>query len=234
MEAHVLFHLSCARTLAVHRSATPLADPNPCVHICSLYDSDFSRHEALIPFLATGLVKGEQCVTILHGEGTDEILTELDRRHLDGRRLERMGQLKFVTTRQFYPEHEQLDPATVTAVVRRYIAEAQAASFPGIRFAADMIWGVIAPRAALIEYERQCNLGSFSLPVAGLCQYPRQAFEAKTVRNVLRTHPWVAMEGRLFSNMYYEPPAVFAADQDSDPAIAVMLGNIQRRRGKPL
>jgi hypothetical protein len=122
----------------------------------------------------------------------------------------------------------------MSAVVRRHIEEAQAASFPGIRFAADMIWAVVAPAMALIEYERQCNLGAFSVPVAGLCQYPRQAFGAKVARNVLRTHPWVAVEGRLYANMYYEPPTVFAADQDSDAAISVMLGNIQRRRGKPM
>lgn len=208
-----------------------MARTSHCVHICSVYDSPADQLSTVLPFLENGLRKGERCIYILHARTRDEILAALTQRQIDGQRLITVGQLILLSPEETYLRERPFQPTATLRALWHLVNEAQTAGFSGCRITADMSWALETNCDGLVEYERLCNTGSSEFKLTGLCQYDRRRFTPAIIRDILRTHPWVALEKRTYANVYYEPPDIFSPSQDTDGYVQLMLTNIRRWRG---
>ena len=63
----------------------------------------------------------------------------------------------------------------------------------------------------LIEYEARVNFLAPSHNCSIICTYDLNKFSGRAIADILATHPYVIMNGRLHNNPYVVPPVEYLA-----------------------
>ncbi len=182
-------------------------------HLCLPYDDLDERNQAVIPFIAEGLARGERCVYLIDTDQRESLLGALSGAGVNASRALDRGALWLRTPEETYFRSGKFDPDDTLALADELIAGALGDGFSGVRGSGEIDssekHGV--PWEQIFAYEVRFNERFARRPIVAMCRYHRAVSPASTIAGALRTHPTAIVNGRLCHNSYYERPEVALA-----------------------
>lgn len=190
----------------------------PGDHAVLAYDRSDEKFGFLASFFGEGAAKGEKLVLYRHEQQEEDVVLSLEQFGFPARRLIGNGGLEVIDCgRVFYP-NGRFSPDESLAEHRRFVLDALAAGFGGVRMAIDMSWAMGGPlegAEAFMEYESRFNYFTRALNAITVCNYHRGLFPKEVIFNAMQTHPVVLKKGIAAKNPYYLDPGVFLASESA-------------------
>lgn len=199
-------------------------------HACFIYETEEEQLEAVVPFIKEGLARNERCSYIVHERPVEEAAARFQAAGIDVRGERARGALVIADSFEAYLPTGRFDPDERLNLLGEHVRQALADGFTGLRSAGEMEWATCgAPGCErLVEYESRVNDLTERLSITGLCQYNRQRNPPATLRDALRTHPIVMLDGKAYKNLYYEPPAIFLNRASDAERVEWMMGKLKK------
>ena len=204
-------------------------------HLCLIYDTPAEKLAALVPFLRTGLARGERSLFLGQApasSGTGGIERSLENDGIPvGREIER-GALVILSDRESWLDRGRFDPNSFQDLLRRAEQQALDDGFSGLRATWDVSWLLDgAPGAERwIEFEAGLNTFLAGSRTSALCRYPRPRSSAPLLEDVLRTHPFALIGHQVCPNAFYQPPGMVLGHGTSDDRVDWMLAQVRQAR----
>ena len=179
-------------------------------HVCPIHESEAECMAVTIPFIKTGLARGECCFHVAHEMPREQLLSRLAAADIDVVGEQKRGALRILAKEEAYLWSGAFDSKAILDFLSKTEATALASGFSGFRFMGEMTWAleskIIGDR--LIEYEALLNRFMKTSHSIIFCQYSRQRFSPPVIHDILRAHPKAIVGNRLRPNPYYEPPDI--------------------------
>ncbi len=201
-------------------------------HACLLYDRHEDPLAVVAPFAAAAFQQGERCLFVVGELDPARIEQSLRAAGVDVALQVSRGALVLVSRWEVSFPGGEFDPAAMIGFVRQAIGQTLADGFTGLRVVAEMTWALQLGVGAnkLIHYEALGNHLYPDEPLVAVCMYDRSRFPAAVCHDALRVHPWVAVGGTTYDNLYYEPPEAVIDGAAAEARVEWMLGQLQRLR----
>ncbi|WP_394742668.1 MEDS domain-containing protein [Natronococcus roseus] len=181
-------------------------------HLASIYRTRDQQFEAAIPFVRTGLERGERCLYIAGETGREEVLEAMAGRGIDVERALESGALSIHTPTEVYGGTErEFDADDVLAFLESTVDSVTREGYEALRITAEMSWILEgwADLDQVIAYERAVNRFYTDRDAIALCQYDRHAFPDDFLTTVIENHPHIVYDGTVGGNVFYAPPEEF-------------------------
>lgn len=96
-------------------------------------------------------------------------------------------------------------------LIEQALIDSNAAGYDSVRACGDMTWALrnIAGTDELIEYEARLNLLVPEHSCSLICMYDINKFSGRALADVLATHPYVILNGKIHKNPHYVGPLEF-------------------------
>ncbi len=180
----------------------------PHNHTCLIYETPEEWKAAVVPFLVSGLKRGEKCLYVVDVSTADQIRGYLAEQDIDVTSLEQSGELSILHQGETYTRGGTFDPDRMIALLVEETQQAIAEGYPGLRITAEMTWLLhrLPGTERLLEYEAKLNRDFFPhYPCLSMCQYDRWKLDPEVIRDVIRTHPFLINGTHTYRNFYYIP-----------------------------
>ena len=201
-------------------------------HLCLIYDSPVEKLAALVPFLRTGLARGERSLFLGRLSSCRAIEQHLVSEGLPvGREVDR-GALVLLSDRDSWLDRGRFDPNGFKDLLRRAEQQAMDDGFSGLRATWDVSWLLEnAPGAEQwIAFEAGLNAFLAGSRTSALCRYSRSRSPAALLEDVLRTHPLALLGHQVCPNAFYEPPEMVVGHSTPDDRVDWMIAQVRRAR----
>ena len=108
-------------------------------HLCVIYDTQEEQFAAALPFLTTGLERGEKCLYIVDENTAAAVLDALGKSGTDVDRYLRNGALTIAHKEEIYGDQGRFEPDWMIGFLTEATAETGAARFSRVKtFPAEM------------------------------------------------------------------------------------------------
>jgi signal transduction histidine kinase len=196
-------------------------------HLCFIYETQEEQFAAALPFLRSGLERGEKCFFVADQDSGAAVLNALRKAGTDVDRHLRSGALILATKPHVKPG--RFDPDWCIGFLSKSIKGAGDDKFSGVRtWLGEMTWALAEETApeTLIEFEAKVNHFVRDHDVRALCQYRRERFSPELILGIIRTHPVVVYGGIICQNPYYVPPEELLKPNQAAREVERLLSNI--------
>lgn len=172
-------------------------------HICAFFDSREQEYETLLPYFREGLDDGEQVVNVLDADRLNDHTSRLHGAGIDPSDVN----LSLSSSEETYLSGGSFDMDRMVGFVRGHLEKAYQQG-QRVRTAGWMDWlHREAPGTErAIEYEARMNLLVPDFDCTFMCIYDLAKLDGQTVVDVMATHPYVIMRGKVRENTFYVPP----------------------------
>jgi hypothetical protein len=200
-------------------------------HICAFFDSDEEKYATLAPFFTGALEAGDRVVNVVEQSARAPHLTALRDRGVPVDHALASGRLTVDSAEDMYMRDGELQLDAVLDMVRDAIADASR-EHSCIRTCGEMNWIGRSPETLrqALEYEAKVN---YLLPGGActlLCVYRTADLPSGVVSDILATHEYAIINGRLRRNPYFVTPDDFLAMLHSRTLLAPQgHGNVPPR-----
>jgi hypothetical protein len=181
----------------------------PC-HACAFFTEKEEEYAILIPFMQEGIARGERCINIIDKGHRAERLSRLQRVGIDVTAAETRGQLDLQTWEVAHAVEGHFDQNRMLAQLERQAGEGTS-RYPMTRMWSNQEWALqgLPGVQDVIEYEARFNYVWPKLFDVFICVYDARKFSAALMTQMMRTHPYVVIDGMLRENPFYVPPDEF-------------------------
>jgi PAS domain S-box-containing protein len=201
-------------------------------HFCSIYREPSEQLASLIPFLRTGLERGERCLYIAENNHKfARVVAALNNAGLAGDAAVRSRALILSSDLWSRFQDVQFDLPAVISLWKSLRANAFAAGHTGMRAAIEMNWIVLSGAASenWMGFERRLTIALAETGCVALCQYDQQQCAPSIVLGAIRSHPMVVSCGTPCENFYFVPPEDFAVSNFTGHEVERRLRNLRDR-----
>lgn len=197
-------------------------------HLCLIYNTQEEQLAAALPYLRTGLERGEKCLYIVDENTAATVLDALRQGGTNVDHYLRSGALTITHKRDTDLQQERFDPDWWLGFVNQAAAEAGSAGPSGLRILGDMSWALRCSNSTdkFIEFESRINHFVRDHDVRVICQYTGTRISPEVILGVIRTHPLVVYGGIVCKNPYYVPPDEFLKPDQASQEVDRLLNNI--------
>jgi hypothetical protein len=184
----------------------------PC-HACAFFTSKREEYRVMLPFMAEGFAAGDKLVNIIDGRHRDERLAELRSAGIDVEFAERSGQLELLPWEQAHIVEGRFDQDRMLTDLDRQAARSDDRYSP-MRLWSNMEWALEGFPGAedIVEYEARFNYIWPKTNNVYVCVFDAKRFSAESMMQMMRTHPFVIIDGIMVENELYVPPDEFLRD----------------------
>ncbi|MFW6274713.1 MAG: MEDS domain-containing protein [Spirochaetota bacterium] len=187
-------------------------DCNWGAHIAGLYESAADRDKMLLGFLHAGDEAGDLQFYAPSERSIEDFKRKYSeaypsvRNHVDNPDLFQLSSPQSL----YYPEGV-FSPWTMDENLKAIYRESQKRGRRNVRATAEMVWArkAIPGTEHLMAYEARLNYFITGKPWISLCLYNINEFDSATIRNVLRTHPYILQNDVISASPYYQEPEVW-------------------------
>lgn len=182
-------------------------------HICAFFTSREEEYDTLIPYLKEGVDTGDQVLNVLDADRLADHRERLDAAGVpfhDGR-------LQMTSSEDTYLAGGQFEMARMVDFIRDRLVTA-ASEGKCVRTAGWMDWiSRNAPGTErVLEYEARMNLLVPTFDCTFVCVYDLSKLSGTMVVDVMATHPYVILNGKIRENSFYVPPDIYLRELLSD------------------
>ena len=196
-------------------------------HLCFIYETQEEQFAAALPFLRSGLERGEKCFFVADQDSGAAVLNALRKAGTDVDRHLRSGTL--ILADKPYVKPGRFDPDWCIGFLSKSIQGTGDDRFSGVRtWLGEMTWALAEETApeTLIEFEAKVNHFVRDHDIRALCQYRRERFSPELILGIIRTHPVVVYGGIICQNPYYVPPEELLKPNQAAREVERLLNNI--------
>jgi hypothetical protein len=178
-------------------------------HVAVFYRDQREQFAATVPFIRTGIERGEQCVYVTSDSSPDTVRDALRTDGLDLDALQRLGALQICTERDVYLRTGRFDKDSMWPFWAGAAQRAIESGHTALRATGDLTWSLSAPPGVedLMAYERELEDRYRSLPASILCQYNSALFPKTILDEAYKTHVRLIVDGALVESPRYVPPS---------------------------
>lgn len=198
-------------------------------HICAFFESAHEKYEVLASYFADSIQAGDRVIDVVEGRAREEHVRGITEAGVDLRAALESGQLRLSTCEETYFQDGRLELDAVLEMLRVELRSASADGTP-LRTCGDMNWVARDPRSRrrALEYEARVNELLPTLECTMLCTYDLAHTPASMIADILATHPFAIVKGRLRANPWAVEPGAFTemlerrhpwAGETDDPAL---------------
>jgi hypothetical protein len=180
-------------------------------HACAFVRSREEEYDLIAPFVRDGLDAGEKAVHITDPRLRDDHLERLGALGMETEGPRGTGQLEVLTWNDAYLRGGYFDAREMLDLLEAVLVEAKQDGFRRTRIVGHMEWALEDRPGVdqLLEYEARANEVLAGHQQLAVCVYDVTRFGAELMVDVLRTHPMVLINGALYENPFFVPPAEF-------------------------
>jgi AcrR family transcriptional regulator len=177
-------------------------------HVCALVGGPDDADRLLVPFVVEGFEHGDRAFQIVDPELRDPLLERLATSGIDIEAATASGQLQVRTWADSYVRGGTFDGAAQVEYIRVVLEEGRRLGFPRTRLIGSTEWATDEETArALIAYEAHLDEYLRSVPDVVICTYDLDHHSARTIADVIATHPVALVGGVLRTNRGTTRPA---------------------------
>jgi AraC-like DNA-binding protein len=185
-----------------------------CPHACAFFSSPEMQKRFVSRFLKEGIDGGYRVIYTTPPIAPAAVETQLEEAGIDVGRSCQTGRLTMQNWNVSYCPDGHFVPSRSLRFFENQVRDAFESGYSRVRFASHMEWAVADEQVAetLLEYEARANEGQGqkrSVTREVLCVYDASRFDAAFLTSVMRTHPFTVLDGEIFENPFYVPPADF-------------------------
>lgn len=175
------------------------------LHICGFFDSKSEQYEVILPFIKEGLDRNDKVINILESEQHREHCKHLACSGISITENLANGQLEVLASENTYIEDGNFAAKKMYTLLENTLISSKRAGFDSVRACGDMVWALknLPGTEELMEYEASLNGLVKSHACSLICMYDLNSFSEETIAEVLQTHPYVIMEGKITKNPHY-------------------------------
>lgn len=183
--------------------------PQPA-HICAFVGGTDDKYDMLAGFFRDAIDAGDLLINIVDAEAMEDHVRQLEEREVPMRRAIETNHLTLTDAESTYLRDGTVDVDGVFDLVRQTLARGLEDG-RSVRSCGDMSWITRAPETlpAVMAYEARINLLLPTCECTLLCLYDLTRIPAYLVTDVLATHEYAIMNGRLRRNPYFVPPTEY-------------------------
>lgn len=181
------------------------------MHICGFFDSEDERYDVILPYLKEGLENNEEVLNILETTSYAHHAERLNAAGITYEEKLSTGQLKVLSADETYLKGGYFAADKMYKLLEETLIESKENGYDGVRACGDMAWALrgVAGTDELVEYEARLNQLTPQHSCSLICMYDINKFSGKTLADVLATHPYVILNGKIHSNPHYIEPIEF-------------------------
>lgn len=183
--------------------ATKAKKPAGHNHVLFMYDSREERMRVLAEYFGDGLAKGELCIFVT--PDPEQTVENFRAVGLDVSQAIKKGELRVFEMNETYLPSGKFAADFMLSNVKRFIKDAVAGGYKGLRTAGEMAWLHEHPEFAksATKYEKQVNeLTDDHSEFTGLCLYPLRESAGDVLDTAMRTHPSFIYDGTVQMNPF--------------------------------
>ena len=170
-------------------------------HVCALFHGPDDADRLLVPFVVEGLTQGERAYQITDPARRDPLLEQLTATGIDVAAAMLSGQLEVRTWTDSYMRGGGFDGIAQLGYLRDALEEGRRLGYPRTRLIGSTEWVTDeATAAALVAYERRLDEYLRVVPDIVICTYDLNHHPARTIADVIATHPVAMVGGMLRTN----------------------------------
>jgi signal transduction histidine kinase len=210
---------------------TALEKLAPHDHLSFIYESSEDHYRVPIPFIRTGLDRGEKCVYIADDGTQAAVRDAMQAQGIDVERAIATKSLVLETKEGAFLKHGFFDADWMPTFWREATAEALHQGFSALRATGETEWVLCGAQGSerWMEYESRLTEVLAGLNCFALCQYNRQVLPPELILDVIRTHPTVIYRGVVCRNMFHVPPDEFLGTNQTAREAERILATIRER-----
>ena len=176
-------------------------------HICAFFDSSAEKYDVLASYFGDALASGDRVIDVVEARTREEHMHGITRAGVDMEAAVASGQLRFSTCEDTYYRDGRLDLDGVLDMLRDSLRTARADG-ACVRTAGDMNWVARDPsqHARAMEYEARVNELVPTFDCTMLCVYDLAHTPSALFADILATHPFAVVRGRLRPNPWAVAP----------------------------
>jgi hypothetical protein len=178
------------------------------LHVCAFFDSREEQYETLVPWIKEGITNNEEVINILDGGLHNDHCCRLSHADIPVKEAVARGQLKLLTTDESYLLGGVFAAERMVNVLEQALIDAQNGPYSTFRGYGDMEWALknLPGTDELIEYEARINTFAPKYDCSIVCAYDINSFSGSAVIDILATHPYVIMHGKIHKNPHFIEP----------------------------
>jgi len=192
-------------------------------HICAFFSSREEQYEILLPWIKDGINNKEEVFSILHKDFHDDHCSRLSKAGIPVQEMVTRGQLKIHASEDTYLHGGTFAAERMTKLLEQALIDAQSGPYGKFRGYGEMEWALknLPGTDELMEYEARINTYAPKYDCSIICAYDITRFSGSAIVDILATHPYVIMDGKIHKNPHYTEPLEF-------------LGKLIKRPKRPL
>ncbi len=102
-------------------------------HLCSVYDTKEEQFATMIPFIKTGLSRGENCIYIVDDNTAQDVLSAMKFEGIDVDSNIKSGSLSIFNKQGTYLKHGYFDPKLMIQFLKDTVDSAKAEGYKALR-----------------------------------------------------------------------------------------------------
>lgn len=193
------------------------------IHVCAFFDSRDEQYNVILPYIEEGLDRKEKVINILERACHHEHCERLSNAGIAIEHKSVSKQLNILASEDTYLKGGSFETEKMLRLLEDALIESQTEGYKSVRACGEMVWALknVPGTDDLIEYEARLNLLTPKYSCSLVCMYDINRFSGRVLTDVLATHSYVIMNGKIYENPYYIEPLEF-------------LPTLQRRRQSSL
>jgi len=178
------------------------------LHVCAFFDSREDQYETLLPWIKEGINNDEEIFTIIDASLHDDHCCRLSEADIPVQEVLARGQLKLFSSDETYLLGGSFAAERMVNLLEQALIDAQNGPYGIFRGYGDMEWALknLPGTDELIEYEARINTFAPKYECSIICAYDVNRFSGSAVADILATHPYVIMHGKIHKNPHYIEP----------------------------
>ena len=178
------------------------------LHVCAFFDSRQEQYETLLPWIKEGIMNNEEVINILDGALHHDHCCRLSDADISVQEAVTRGQLKLLAAEDSYLLGGTFAAERMVNILEQALIDAQNGPYGTFRGYGDMEWALknLPGTDELIEYEARINTFAPKYVCSIICAYDINRFSGSAVADIMATHPYVIMHGRIHRNPHFIEP----------------------------
>jgi hypothetical protein len=177
-------------------------------HICAFFNSTKEKYDTLAPFIMDAIQAGDTVIDVMEEKSRAEHVDALKQQGIDIHSESQTGRFRLATCEQTYQRSGKFDLDAVLEMLSETLQEARGEG-RSVRTCGEMNWisaNQSVTRRAM-EYEARVNEFVPNFECTLLCVYDLASTPSRLMSDILATHPFAVINGRLRANPYAVDPA---------------------------
>lgn len=182
----------------------PLPEPG---HICAFFDSREEKYGTIAPYFVDGLGQGDRIINVVDAINLDGHLGALEAARVPVQEAREADRLRVLTSEDTYLRDGSMNMEGMLDLLWQALSQARLEG-RRVRTCGEMNWIAASgtPIERVLEYEARVNYFLPTFTCTLMCVYDLAVTPARMVSDLLATHTYAIVKGRLQANPYHVHP----------------------------